>query len=411
MERANITSRLKRRLDIHGPGVTIGVIALVIALSGGAYAAAKGGLTSKQKKQVQSIAKAEAQKYANSNPGAPGTTGPQGAKGDPGPAGKDGAPGQDGENGKSVIVTPIPTGSPICNELGGAEVEEEEGSSSVEVCNGSIGQDAGFNYSFSSDTAETDPGAGNLKLNNAATESATLLQISETDSNQNPLEKVIRSWLTSAGSKGTLLVRKAGSPETFAEYSVRGGIACTAEQKTNNPEQCGITDEGEFESIRVTFIGGNGVFANGDPVTIAYFSSGSTNLPSGSVEMGSWAVVGAGAGETELRVPISFPIPLVAGLEATQVHYAGDADFGTFCKGGLAGPNPVAGSLCIYANANEGEFPNLGVKNTTLKGIFPAADPSGSGEKGTNRAGAVLVFTEPTGGPASGGGTWAVRAP
>jgi len=99
MEENGILSRLKDRLGANGPGVTIGVIALVVALTGGAYAAS-GGLTGKQKKETEKIAKKVAGK-----PGAAGPTGPQGpagAKGDSGAAGAagEGAAGKDGEKGE-----------------------------------------------------------------------------------------------------------------------------------------------------------------------------------------------------------------------------------------------------------------------------------------------------------------------
>jgi hypothetical protein len=84
-------------------GLTVAVIALVFAMLGGAYAAGK--LTSKQKKEVEKIAKkfqgtgpAGAQGAAGSN----GKDGAQGGKGETGPQGKQGnpgAPGVDGEDG------------------------------------------------------------------------------------------------------------------------------------------------------------------------------------------------------------------------------------------------------------------------------------------------------------------------
>jgi hypothetical protein len=418
--KTNLMYKLKKRLGMQGPGVTIGVIAIVLALTGGAIAAS-GALTGKQKKEVKAIAKAEAKKFQGTGPqgppGNPGATGASGAKGDKGDQGNTGTSGTDGT---SVEVDEIATGNAFeCEERGGVLVKEEGSPTGLEVCNGEGGQDAGFNYVFSADTGGTDPGAGNLKFDNAAPGSATLLRISETDSDGNllgcsmdlgPCQSVINNWLTSAGTKGTVTIRKVGSPGTFAQFNVRGGIACTIPQEEGVPGQCGMTDEGAFEKIRITFIQGNGTFGEGDRITIAYVSSGSTNLPSGAVEMGAWAMAAPGAGETSLRVPISFPIPLTANIGEANVHYAGDAEFATFCKGNLGSPNPEAGHFCLYANANEGEFPNPGVIGTTLLGIFPATNPTGSGAKGTNRAGAVLVFTEPTG-VASGGGTWAVRAP
>lgn len=97
-------SRIHSKLGTAG--FIVAIVALVAALGGGAYAAQQG-LNSKQKKQVKNIAKNEAKKYANSNPGAPGAPGPAGAagpKGDAGATGPEGPPGPEGEEG--------PEGSP-----------------------------------------------------------------------------------------------------------------------------------------------------------------------------------------------------------------------------------------------------------------------------------------------------------
>jgi len=70
-------------------GLTVAVIALVLALTGAAFAAA--GITGKQKKEVEKIAK----KFA----GKPGPAGPAGPAGANGTNGKDGAPGLNGKEG------------------------------------------------------------------------------------------------------------------------------------------------------------------------------------------------------------------------------------------------------------------------------------------------------------------------
>jgi len=68
-------------------GLIVAVLALVVALTGAAFAAG-GGLTGKEKKQVVKIAK----KFA-------GKTGAAGAKGDTGAKGEQGIPGAPGKNG------------------------------------------------------------------------------------------------------------------------------------------------------------------------------------------------------------------------------------------------------------------------------------------------------------------------
>jgi hypothetical protein len=93
-----LISRIHEKLGTAG--FVISIVALVAALGGGAYAAS-GGLTGKQKKEVEKIAKKYAGKTGASGPaGSPGLTGPAGAKGDTGTAGGNGSPGSPGKEGK-----------------------------------------------------------------------------------------------------------------------------------------------------------------------------------------------------------------------------------------------------------------------------------------------------------------------
>jgi hypothetical protein len=91
-------SRIHEKLGTAG--FVISIVALVAALSGGAYAAS-GGLSSKQKKEVTKIAQTEAKKFAGKQgpPGSAGPQGPAGAAGKDGGAGPTGLPGVSGEPG------------------------------------------------------------------------------------------------------------------------------------------------------------------------------------------------------------------------------------------------------------------------------------------------------------------------
>jgi hypothetical protein len=129
-------------------GLIVAVVALVLALGGGAYAAS-GALTGKQKKEVEKIAK----KYAGKPgaPGAAGAAGPAGAKGDAGATGAagtgtegkqggEGKAGKNGANGKSVEAIEIPTSDAThCHAQGGAFYEVEESAEATEICNGKEG--------------------------------------------------------------------------------------------------------------------------------------------------------------------------------------------------------------------------------------------------------------------------------
>jgi len=132
MRKVNALGRMKRRLSTNSPGITVGVIAMLVALTGVAFAGT-GALTGKQKKEVKALIKKEAKQ------GPAGSVGAPGPKGDPGLKGDTGAKGDPGGPGASVNVTSVPTGDQECAELGGALVEKEGSGSPKEVCNGEKG--------------------------------------------------------------------------------------------------------------------------------------------------------------------------------------------------------------------------------------------------------------------------------
>jgi len=122
-------------------GLMLGVIALILALSGTALAA-KGALTGKQKKEVKKIAKQFAGK-----PGAPGPAGPAGAQGPTGPKGDKGDTGEKGEKGstgetgaggvagKSIVAETEPAGTNCAQ--GGSSFHQQGSATKTYACNGS----------------------------------------------------------------------------------------------------------------------------------------------------------------------------------------------------------------------------------------------------------------------------------
>lgn len=125
---------LKRRLKepFGTAGLTVAILALVVAMAGGAFAAG-GGLSGKQKKEVEKIAK-----KVGGKPGPSGSNGAPGAKGDAGAAGANGTNGTNGANGTGVTSKPIPTSSASCNHLGGTELTSVSGTE--KLCNGAEGE-------------------------------------------------------------------------------------------------------------------------------------------------------------------------------------------------------------------------------------------------------------------------------
>ena len=142
-------SRMHQRLGTAG--FVIAIIALVAAMTGGAYAA----LTPADKRVVKKEAKKFSKKFSKqfAKPGPAGAPGAQGPKGDTGAAGTngtngtngadgadgtDGTDGTDGKNGNSVVLTNEAAGANCAD--GGVKVEVQNTVGSTKyVCNGETG--------------------------------------------------------------------------------------------------------------------------------------------------------------------------------------------------------------------------------------------------------------------------------
>lgn len=121
-------------------------------------------------------------------------------------------------------------------------------------------------------------------------------------------------------------------------------------------------------------------------------------LPAGKTESGAWSLNASKASAafgTYAFAPISFTIPLKAGLDASHIHFQGGANFSTTCHGNAEHPQADSGNLCVYSGLSE---------NVTFEGITSLAF-SGSNE--ANASGALLYFTV-TGDEAVALGGWAV---
>ncbi|HEX5928338.1 MAG TPA: hypothetical protein VFY48_03005 [Solirubrobacterales bacterium] len=149
-------SRLREHLGTAG--LIVAIVALSVALAGGAIAANGGAGDGKATASAKAKKGPRGPKGPKGDPGPQGPqgpAGPAGAKGDNGSAGSNGSNGSNGatgptgsagaagDDGKSATVTPFdgetePGGEP-CNEFGGLEVEVEDSGELSIVCNGETG--------------------------------------------------------------------------------------------------------------------------------------------------------------------------------------------------------------------------------------------------------------------------------
>jgi hypothetical protein len=193
-------------------GLVIGIMALIVALAGTAYAAST--LTKGQKKEVEKIAKKYAGKPgAPGAPGAKGDTGSAGSNGSNGTNGKDGTPGTPGAPGKNVVLTTITTAGleGNCVGVGGTKVEVEGSAASKKfICNGKEGP-------------EGSPWTAGGTLPEGATETGSWLTTTSTEVAPGILEgKAIVSFAIPTTIPASALVVEVGEtpegdPETFPE--------------------------------------------------------------------------------------------------------------------------------------------------------------------------------------------------
>jgi hypothetical protein len=125
-------SAMRKRFTYANVAMTL---ALVFAMSGGAYAAKHYLITST--KQISP--KVLKQLQGKAGPVGPeGKQGPAGPEGKAGANGKDGTNGTNGTNGESVVAKEVKPGETACNKLGGGEFKVGTGAP-VYACNGQTG--------------------------------------------------------------------------------------------------------------------------------------------------------------------------------------------------------------------------------------------------------------------------------
>jgi hypothetical protein len=127
-------STIRKRFTIANVALTI---AIVFAMTGGAFAAGKYLITST--KQISpKVLKAIAGKAGSTGPSGPaGPAGPAGPTGPTGAAGGPGAQGVKGAAGESVAAKEVKTSETACNKLGGSSFTV--GGTTTDACNGKEG--------------------------------------------------------------------------------------------------------------------------------------------------------------------------------------------------------------------------------------------------------------------------------
>lgn len=115
---------------------------------------------------------------------------------------------------------------------------------------GAAGISAGLPFKFSTSTTMADPGAGFLRLNNAAASSATLVAIDDLSAatGSPDVSGFVNTW-----TRGSLIITKVGASEIFRVYDVTA-----------------LTDNSGWSQLALTHRASAGAIASGDAISVQW---------------------------------------------------------------------------------------------------------------------------------------------
>ena len=116
-------------------------------------------------------------------------------------------------------------------------------------------------FTYSTTTADADPGAGFIRFNNATISSATIAYVDDTEANGTDVVAWVQSFddvTGNATNRGRIRVSKANTLDTWHVFKVNAAI----------------TDASGYTKIPLTYIDGAGSLANNDKVFLSFVASG-----------------------------------------------------------------------------------------------------------------------------------------
>ncbi len=134
-------------------------------------------------------------------------------------------------------------------------------------------------WNFDSSTTMADPGTGDLRLNHATPASVTAIAVSASsaDTGNPSVSAAVLTWddSTTTTNRGTLTIRKIGTPGTFAQYQITGAT----------------TDNTTWLQLTVAYTAGNGTLSNADSLAVGFVRTGDLGGISGGTLTGN--IIGA----------------------------------------------------------------------------------------------------------------------
>jgi len=116
-------------------------------------------------------------------------------------------------------------------------------------------------FQFATETADADPGAGKIRLNNATIASATIIYVDDLEYNGTDVSAWVQSWDDVTGNdtnRGRIRISKANTLDIWHTFKVTGTV----------------TDASGYTKITLVYIDGAGALAADDKVWISFSASG-----------------------------------------------------------------------------------------------------------------------------------------
>jgi len=191
----------------------------------------------------------------------------------------------DGTGYRKVSVTPIITNGTWSNGIA---------LSLTFFRTGDVGLDGyapGYRFTYSSTTADADPGAGTFRLDNVTPASVAFGYFDNADASGG----AVTGWLdglddsTQANHKGYLRIQKADNPATYSEFAVTGAVV----------------DGTGYRKVPLSLVASNGVLTNGDTTVVTFSRTGNVGIDGADGSDGSDGADGADGYDTGYRLTFS----------------------------------------------------------------------------------------------------------
>ena len=160
------------------------------------------------------------------------------------------------------------------------------------TASGEDGAIPGYFYKFDTNTADSDPGAGEVKFNNGTYASATAIYINDADSNGASTATDVQSWGGSTSTiKGSLHIVDINDSSTYARFKITAAV----------------TDASGYNKITVAHLASNNTFSATDELSITFVRAGDKGTTGDTGSTGSTGSTGAtGASGTNSQLAMTW---------------------------------------------------------------------------------------------------------